>query len=385
MTKSIRQLSTNSKGYVGIETYRNRYRIRIPASVKGSKRYLNTGYEATTENYRKVLQIVAIIEEHIDTNQLDPTLESYKPNTRFTSVVAPCSVSLLDLWQEYIAIKRLSLSKTTVENRYKTITNTLLKSGIDNPGLSNQLINYILKNHTTYSAKSILVHLDAFGRWSVRTKKLLTNPFEDSAVDLDYISNFHLVPFTVAERTSIIKAFENSEYYAYYTPIVTFGFFSGMRIGEMLAITYADFLPNMQKVRVNKSYSTASNMVKGTKTNKGRSVPINAQLRGILESFFPSNWKELKDELVFCAPKYKGYINAKNLGQRVWRTIIEDLVAKGEVSHYRSIYGMRHTFISHALANGCDIVSLAKIVGNSPNILLSCYADVIDQVTLPIL
>jgi integrase len=50
------------------------------------------------------------------------------------------------------------------------------------------------------------------------------------------------------------------------------------------------------------------------------------------------------------------------------------LVREGKLSHYRCLYNTRHTFITLALENGLDAKDVARLVGNSPEILYKHYA-----------
>jgi integrase len=82
------------------------------------------------------------------------------------------------------------------------------------------------------------------------------------------------------------------------------------------------------------------------------------------------------DDLVFPAPK-GGPICDKLFNRRAWKTVLERLGID-----YRRPYTMRHSAISHALANGANPIDLAEQTGHDKRVLLSTYAHAISQQSL---
>ena len=81
---------------------------------------------------------------------------------------------------------------------------------------------------------------------------------------------------------------------------------------------------------------------------------------------------------VFPSPEGK-WIDVQNLGRRAWKGILETL----DDVEYRKLYQTRHTFITMALKNGVDVKDLAKMVGNSPEIIYRHYAGLSRELFLP--
>jgi integrase len=68
-----------------------------------------------------------------------------------------------------------------------------------------------------------------------------------------------------------------------------------------------------------------------------------------------------------------GYANDDhNFCNRAWKKIL----AKCHVE-YRSPYNIRHTAISHALAQGANPIALAEQTGHDKRVMLSTYAHAI--------
>jgi integrase len=64
------------------------------------------------------------------------------------------------------------------------------------------------------------------------------------------------------------------------------------------------------------------------------------------------------------------FIDFHNFRNRAWRTVLEGL----PTIQYRKPYQTRHTFITLALENGMTVSDVARIVGNSPEIIYKHYA-----------
>lgn len=114
----------------------------------------------------------------------------------------------------------------------------------------------------------------------------------------------------------------------------------------------------------------------GLKTQKKRVFPINNRLASFLKSIQPVEKSDAAK--VFPSPEGK-WIDVQNLGRRAWKGILETL----DDVEYRKLYQTRHTFITMALKNGVDVKDLAKMVGNSPEIIYRHYAGQSRELFLP--
>lgn len=77
-------------------------------------------------------------------------------------------------------------------------------------------------------------------------------------------------------------------------------------------------------------------------------------------------------------PSPKGLpLDDHNFNRRAWKTILA-----GCHIEYRSPYKLRHSAISHALANGANPIALAEQSGHDKRTMLSTYAHAIDREVL---
>jgi integrase len=67
------------------------------------------------------------------------------------------------------------------------------------------------------------------------------------------------------------------------------------------------------------------------------------------------------------------------LTNRSWKAILENL---GGIE-YRKLYQTRYTFITLALRNGIDVKDVAKLVGNSPEVIYWHYVGHSREIVVP--
>jgi integrase len=159
--------------------------------------------------------------------------------------------------------------------------------------------------------------------------------------------------------------------------LVEFLFFTGCRPSEAIALQWRHV--NHTAITFERAviYNGKGLILKdGLKTQQSRRFPINAQLRELLATIRPENYKP--NDLVFPSPGGK-FVNWHNFNNRAWRKVLSDLPNL----EYRNPYQTRHTFCSLCREAEIPSIQLAKWVGNSAQIIDRVYAKPLDQITVP--
>lgn len=179
-----------------------------------------------------------------------------------------------------------------------------------------------------------------------------------------------VLAFTVHEQVKIekyIDSLNNPEYYG-----IILCLYTGLRIGELLALEWQD-------IDLNKGIMTKRKTLYTTKNEKGEwyyeiNVPkTKSSIRQIpLPNFIHTKLIELKkiSKSNFVVSKKDGSIMQSKLLR--WR--FGELTKKISVRRL-NFHSLRHTFATRALESGMDVKTLAEIMGHAnASITLNIYA-----------
>ena len=180
-------------------------------------------------------------------------------------------------------------------------------------------------------------------------------------------------PFSKAEVNTLLY---NSE--GFFRNYIAIGVYTGMRSGEILALTWEDVdLANME-ISVTKTMGRFG--VQTVKTDgSNRQIPIFDVLVPYLKNQFQLTG--LKGREVFLTQYGDAYKNTCILNRHYWKPLLE----KSKVP-YRRLYNTRHTFATRMLQSGdYPILNISRILGHtSAQMVLSKYTKYIESETIKI-
>lgn len=388
-------------GAVGVDERQGKLRIRLPRSVaKDAARYITTRLDATPENLKRVQVVAWAIEDDIKNGNFDTTLERYvaafKP--KLAIIKLPQEPDLLTLWDAYTEHMRSQVAETTFIKEYtKKFSNHIKKLPIKDISKAAEITEFLLRTTSADTAKRVITRLSACCNWGVKSGLLKTNPFLGMAADIKLKKNYteQIDPFSLAERNAIIEAFASHPTHKHYYPFVRFLFLTGCRTGEAIGLQWKHISHDCTQITFSESYDSNLKIRKDTKTGKARRFPCNNTLKELLLSIRPTDvpLAELAETLVFKSPTGLPINNSKftnqvwkgcKAGKKTYHGVIPGLVAAGKVERYRPPYNTRHTFITMALEAGMTAPQVAKLVGNSPEVIMRHYAGNVLKFDVPV-
>jgi integrase len=384
-----------SKGSVGIEEKQGKYRIRLPRKVaEDSARYLSTGLTTSPENYRLVLARVYEIEQDIEQGLFDITLEKYRqqliPPQRITIEslrAARHEVDIVECWSRYHEYKKVSLAPGTF-GTYNTVSRVIarlpnIRISDDAARLNKQ---WLLEHCARSTQGKVLTYLSAACDLAIDDGLIKLNPYKRLTLGswTKRKQPDEIQPFTRAERDAILEAYAKHRFHRHYYHFIKFLFLTGCRTGEATGIQWKRIASDNSYILFTDSYSKRLKIRKPTKNKKTRKFPCNAALRELIAQLRQAQPNASGDDLVFTA-KRGGIIDNERSGERIgWHEIVDELVRQGKVSEYRSIYNTRHSFATMALEGGLTIPQVARLLGNTPKMVMEHYAGSVVSVDVPV-
>jgi integrase len=166
-------------------------------------------------------------------------------------------------------------------------------------------------------------------------------------------------------------------------------FLTGCRTSEAIGLRWVDISDDCREITFRHSYCSLSKELKGLKTERqgktSRKFPAGEKLKQLLlklrsrvEDFNPKNYVFSRDD---GSPiKYESF-HSVWAGQPDGRVgVIGYLIQQNKVGMYLSPYSTRHSFITWQLAEGQTPANVARLVGNTPEMIYKHYVSADENV-----
>ncbi|MFQ4136582.1 Arm DNA-binding domain-containing protein [Nodosilinea sp. PGN35] len=351
------------KGSVQIKV--SNARLQLVFTYARKRRYVSTGYPDTPKYRRVAERKAAIIEEDIEKDRFDPTLNKYRSQPKYIQPKESIDLkpSLVDLWDGFIEFKRPQCSPSTMYKQYRTFTNYLHALPTHDLSQGREIIEHCLKTIPPKSCKRFIIRLSACCMWAMKAGLITENPFGGIASDIKIpksqkSEDDDIYPFSVEERDAILEAFQTdimcSKFsqvkHSYYYPFLFFLFKTGCRPSEAIALQWKHIDKDFSQIRFVQAVveSEEGRVCKtGLKTQERRVFPCNQSLREFLQEIKPCSCD--RESLLFPSPRTGTWINTGNFQERIWKSVLNKVGIE-----YRKPYQTRHTFITLALDHGLE-------------------------------
>lgn len=202
-----------------------------------------------------------------------------------------------------------------------------------------------LKTLKPVSVNMELRQLKAAFEKAIQWDHIQTNPFK--GVEQCRVKNSNLPKFLNKEEVNVLLETIPE---GTFREFVLFGLYTGCRRGEALNLTWDEV-----------DLETGKVTFRITKTGKSRSIPFNGALTSILGSMERNGERPFPFQESFVTHKFKKYLKAAG------------------IKNYRSIklHSLRHTYASHLVMAGVDLLTVSKLLGHSTIRTTELYAHLV--------
>lgn len=287
-----------------------------------------------------------------------------RQNPRLVSIGA-----LADLWERYTEWQTKQLSPSTISRDYAKITRriNLIPKSLRN---SADVAEWLNARYSPETARRTLQQFRACYAWAVAADKTDRNPWDVLPRLRSTKGSTRYKAFTQADRDRITAEFRRQ--YPEDAPWVEFLFLAGCRPSEAAGLLWGNISSDCSRIRIDAAFPIDVAIQQSTKTHKQREFQCGTKLRALLKSLRPPH--PSPSARVFCGPKGGPY-NYANFQTRKWKPLVQALVKSGEVSCYLPQKNTRHTKATQLLRDGYNAKDASVLLGNTPSVFLSAYAD----------
>jgi integrase len=349
----------------------NHGRIQIVLTYRGVRKYLSLGLPDSKPNRVFAEMVKSRIVSDLLNDNFDPTLEKYKRDALKPDEQKPDDdISIAQLWEKYTNYKRPQLAPSTIAKDFDRVAVYIARFPVSTLDGAIAVRDYLNSITTPNTTKRVLTQLNACCAWAVDSRLVVVNPFVGMAAGIKApkvkTDGEDIDPFSPDERERIIQALKaiNSEY----ATLVEFMFRTGCRPSEAIALQFKHISVGCKTITFEQAVTTSENglvVKQGLKTQQKRVFPCGKDLTAFLKSISPEQID--REQFIFRSPKKK-FIDFHNFSNRVWHPTLASLNIKK-----RNPYQMRHTFITYCINSGMNAKDVARLVGNSAEIIYKHY------------
>ena len=283
--------------------------------------------------------------------------------------------------------EKLAMNEIQPQTYYRTMEtvklckeiNDIPVQKIDSTAIKQLLLSKV--DYANSTIKKMYIILNQCFKEALKRKIITDNPMLDVRKPKSTKKTKKIRALTLDEQKKLVEVIRNEN--VRYAEQMLISMFTGMRMGEINALSINDLNLNFNFINIDKTISKGEHgeaFVNDTaKTENGnRQIPINETVRPVIEKII-SEYKATDDNVLFHTSA--GTLIATSVVNTEFRRIvnkynIQDKTVKGDLS----LHSLRHTYATRCIESGMPPKVLQHLMGHSDiKVTLDTYADVFDN------
>lgn len=283
--------------------------------------------------------------------------------------------------------EKLAMNEIQPQTYYRTMEtvklckeiNDLPVQKIDSTAIKQLLLSKV--DYANSTIKKMYIILNQCFKEALKRKIISDNPMLNAHKPKSTKKTKKIRALTLDEQKKLVEVIRNEN--VRYAEQMLISMFTGMRMGEINALSVNDLNTNFNFINIDKTISKGEHgeaFVNDTaKTENGnRQIPINETVRPVIEKII-SEYKLTDDNVLFHTSA--GTLIATSVVNTEFRRIvnkynIQDKTVKGDLS----LHSLRHTYATRCIESGMPPKVLQHLMGHSDiKVTLDTYADVFDN------
>lgn len=326
-------------------------------------------------------------------------LEAYKLN-RVQGFDSLTNVTLKDYITNWLTtVKRLKLKSTSYDRLESTINNHIIErighyniGSLSAPIIQEELINVMYDEGLSYSSvKKAYDAINACLKYATRNRQIIYNPVDTvEKPSEEQYEKRDMAIMTDEERkafeTACVAKYKNGEYIYKNGYGFVLILYTGVRMGEALALKWSDVDFENKKLTISKNLEMVKNRKKKdttdinyilivqdtVKTKKGiRTIDLTVNAYNTLLKLKEINYDP--DGYILTT------IDGNLIRPRNFRNTFDSILQRANIKE-NGVHMLRHTFASILFREGVDIVKISETLGHSRvSITTDIYVHLIDD------
>ena len=247
-----------------------------------------------------------------------------------------------------------------------------------------QLFYNSITNLSNSYIEKINILLNLIFNESLKRDYIYKNPMINVIVPKSEKETKEVDAFSIDEQKQLINAIHDDKY----KNIYTIAMFSGMRIGEILALTPDDIDFENNEIHITRSLTRDKNsnviLGKSTKTyNSKRNIPITSLFKNELEDAI-KNMQPNQYNLIFTT-RNQTLFSAANINCFFKRLCTKNGIKleknlKGKLESRVNMHMLRHTYATRCIESGMPAHVLQKLLGHkNVSTTINTYTTIFDK------